>query len=238
MGPYGPSDGSRRVRDIGDIPAHPAGRGPARAQAVSPDAGAALCGRSELGAAAAVRAPGAPQSQEEPLFRARRGRLLARAARRAPGRADQRPGRPAASRAPRRRHRPFRLPRRRGRSARCLPLCSRRPRRGCSARGMRRATGPFTLSINDETGLLIDGFDTPPYLMMGHVPRYYGAPGRGAGLPQGARPDRLRLRRRGAAAAARQAHARAPEQGRRPQLSPDRHAPLRSGAADDRRHLQ
>jgi hypothetical protein len=42
------------------------------------------------------------------------------------------------------------------------------------ARGMRRATGPFTLSINDETGLLVDGFDTPPYLMMGHVPRYYG----------------------------------------------------------------
>jgi hypothetical protein len=42
------------------------------------------------------------------------------------------------------------------------------------ARGMRRATGPFTLSINDESGLLIEGFDTPPYLMMGHVPRYYG----------------------------------------------------------------
>jgi hypothetical protein len=42
-------------------------------------------------------------------------------------------------------------------------------------RGMRRATGPFTLSINDETGLLIAGFDTPPYLMMGHVPRYYGS---------------------------------------------------------------
>jgi hypothetical protein len=43
------------------------------------------------------------------------------------------------------------------------------------ARGMRQARGPFTLSINDETGLLIDGFDTPPCLMMGHVPRYYGA---------------------------------------------------------------
>jgi len=40
------------------------------------------------------------------------------------------------------------------------------------ARGMRRATGPFTLSINDETGLLIEGFETPPYLMMGHAPRY------------------------------------------------------------------
>jgi hypothetical protein len=43
------------------------------------------------------------------------------------------------------------------------------------SRGMRRATGPFSLSINDETGLLIDGFDTPPCLMMGHAPRYYGA---------------------------------------------------------------
>jgi hypothetical protein len=41
-------------------------------------------------------------------------------------------------------------------------------------RGLRRVTGPFTLSINDETGLLVDGFETPPYLMMGHVPRYYG----------------------------------------------------------------
>jgi hypothetical protein len=42
------------------------------------------------------------------------------------------------------------------------------------ARGMRRVTGPFTLSVNDETGLLVEGFDTPPYLMMGHVPRHYG----------------------------------------------------------------
>ena len=43
------------------------------------------------------------------------------------------------------------------------------------ARGMRRATGPFTLSINDETGLLIEGFETPPYLMMGHAPHYCAA---------------------------------------------------------------
>jgi hypothetical protein len=42
-------------------------------------------------------------------------------------------------------------------------------------RGMRRARGPFSLSINDESGLLIDGFESPPYLMMGHAPRYYGA---------------------------------------------------------------
>jgi hypothetical protein len=41
-------------------------------------------------------------------------------------------------------------------------------------RGMRRVTGPFSLSINDESGLLVEGFDTPPYMMMGHAPRYYG----------------------------------------------------------------
>ena len=41
-------------------------------------------------------------------------------------------------------------------------------------RGMRRVMGPFSLSINDESGLLIDGFETPPYLMMGHAPPYYG----------------------------------------------------------------
>jgi GNAT superfamily N-acetyltransferase len=33
--------------------------------------------------------------------------------------------------------------------------------------------GPFSLSVNDESGLLIDGFDTPPYLMMGHARPYY-----------------------------------------------------------------
>ncbi len=39
--------------------------------------------------------------------------------------------------------------------------------------GMRRVRGPFSLSINDETGLLVDGFDTPPMAMMGHAPPYY-----------------------------------------------------------------
>ncbi|MFO1036929.1 MAG: dATP pyrophosphohydrolase [Geminicoccaceae bacterium] len=41
-------------------------------------------------------------------------------------------------------------------------------------RGLRRLTGPFSVSINDESGLLIDGFDTPPNMMMGHHRRYYG----------------------------------------------------------------
>jgi GNAT superfamily N-acetyltransferase len=41
------------------------------------------------------------------------------------------------------------------------------------ARGAVRSLGPFSLSINDECGLLIDGFETPPFLMMGHARRYY-----------------------------------------------------------------
>lgn len=41
------------------------------------------------------------------------------------------------------------------------------------AEGMRRMTGPFTLSINEECGLQISGFDTPPRIMMVHGRPYY-----------------------------------------------------------------
>ncbi len=40
--------------------------------------------------------------------------------------------------------------------------------------GMREARGPFNLSINEECGLLVEGFDTPPCVMMGHARPYYG----------------------------------------------------------------
>ena len=40
-------------------------------------------------------------------------------------------------------------------------------------KGMRRVMGPFNLSINQELGLLVDGFDTPPVVMMGHALPYY-----------------------------------------------------------------
>lgn len=40
-------------------------------------------------------------------------------------------------------------------------------------RGMQRARGPFSFSINDESGLLIDGFDTPPSVFMNHALPYY-----------------------------------------------------------------
>jgi GNAT superfamily N-acetyltransferase len=33
--------------------------------------------------------------------------------------------------------------------------------------------GPASFSVNDECGLLVDGFDAPPTLMMPHNPRYY-----------------------------------------------------------------
>jgi len=40
-------------------------------------------------------------------------------------------------------------------------------------RGATAMQGPFSFSINDETGLLIEGFDTPPSMMMGHGLPYY-----------------------------------------------------------------
>lgn len=42
-------------------------------------------------------------------------------------------------------------------------------------RGMTRSLGPFTLSVWDEPGLLVEGFDHPPTVMMGHHrPDYAG----------------------------------------------------------------
>jgi hypothetical protein len=40
-------------------------------------------------------------------------------------------------------------------------------------RGMRRVRGPFNLSINDECGLLVEGYDCPPPIMLGHARPYY-----------------------------------------------------------------
>lgn len=43
----------------------------------------------------------------------------------------------------------------------------------CRARGMKRIRGPFSFSINEESGLLVEGFDTPNYVMMPHGQPYY-----------------------------------------------------------------
>ncbi len=53
------------------------------------------------------------------------------------------------------------------------------------ARGMDAMRGPFNLSTNDELyspGVLIDGFDRPPLVLMGHNPRYYERLMEAAGL--------------------------------------------------------
>lgn len=47
--------------------------------------------------------------------------------------------------------------------------------------GMARVQGPFNLSINEESGLLVDGFDTPPMLLMPHDAPHLGAAVEAAG---------------------------------------------------------
>jgi hypothetical protein len=39
--------------------------------------------------------------------------------------------------------------------------------------GMARVRGPFNLHINEEVGLLVEGFEFPPYILMGHGRPYY-----------------------------------------------------------------
>jgi hypothetical protein len=41
------------------------------------------------------------------------------------------------------------------------------------SQGMTKALGPISISIWDEPGLLIEGFDQPPMVMMGHHRPYY-----------------------------------------------------------------
>ncbi|MCK5425021.1 MAG: hypothetical protein KAI89_06585 [Emcibacter sp.] len=40
-------------------------------------------------------------------------------------------------------------------------------------KGRTSVIGPFSLSINEEAGMLVEGFDTPPSLMMNHALPYY-----------------------------------------------------------------
>jgi len=40
-------------------------------------------------------------------------------------------------------------------------------------KGMKKLRGPFNFTPSDEAGLLIEGRDTPPVILMGHNPPYY-----------------------------------------------------------------
>ena len=48
--------------------------------------------------------------------------------------------------------------------------------------GMEAARGPLSFSINQEVGLLVEGFDTPPMIMTPHSRPYYGRLIEGAGF--------------------------------------------------------
>jgi len=41
--------------------------------------------------------------------------------------------------------------------------------------GMQQVAGPYNLGINQEVGILMDGFDSRPYVMTPHSKPYYGA---------------------------------------------------------------
>ena len=62
-----------------------------------------------------------------------------------------------------------------------------------SRRGLRRIRGPFSLSINEETGLLVDGFEHRPVVMTTHHRPYQGALAEAAGLEKGQRSAGLAL---------------------------------------------
>ncbi len=47
--------------------------------------------------------------------------------------------------------------------------------------GMKTVMGPLNLGINQEVGCLVDGFDSPPYMMMGHARPYYDQSIKGQG---------------------------------------------------------
>ena len=48
--------------------------------------------------------------------------------------------------------------------------------------GLPRFLGPMNPSTNEECGLLVEGFDTPPVVMMTHALPYYGGLAEGCGL--------------------------------------------------------
>lgn len=43
----------------------------------------------------------------------------------------------------------------------------------CNNQGMNRIRGPMNLSMNDECGFLLEGFDIDPVIMMPYNPKYY-----------------------------------------------------------------
>ena len=51
-------------------------------------------------------------------------------------------------------------------------------------KGMKRFRGPLSLSINEDTGCLVEGFDDPPMVMMPYHNPYQGGLIEQAGYPK------------------------------------------------------
>jgi hypothetical protein len=49
-----------------------------------------------------------------------------------------------------------------------------RAERWLASKGMKKARGPLSLSMNEQVGCLVEGFDTPPYVAMPHHKPYQG----------------------------------------------------------------
>ncbi len=60
-------------------------------------------------------------------------------------------------------------------SAQTFTLLFKTAEQWLKSQGIKRIRGPFNLSINEEMGLLIEGFETPPFFMMGHARPYYSS---------------------------------------------------------------
>jgi len=62
------------------------------------------------------------------------------------------------------------------------------------ARGLQRMIGPFNLTINEETGLLVSGFDIPPAILSSHARPWEGPLLEGCGLRKAADVLAYRMR--------------------------------------------
>ena len=136
----------------------------------------------EVGAPAPHRAAPVPRSALQRLLHARRGRALPGPARRA-GRGSRSarrstspstsstttPGACSGSSSWRR-------------TPRCSRPCSTPPRAGCASAAATAWSGPMDFTMNDESGVLIEGYERPPMIRQPWHPPYYRELCEGAGL--------------------------------------------------------
>ena len=143
-----------------------------------------------------LRAPAVPQPRHEPLLRARRGGVLPRRARRPRGRQDQRPCRPALQRLPGEERGDVRLPRVRARTPRSLEALLDAAADWLLERGKERMVGPMDFAMNDESGILIEGFDLRPMILAALAPALLPGADRGERHGQGDGPSDVGAHRR------------------------------------------